>query len=197
MIDFTLMVLENHVQEFKITWYFVPGFQDAYAVGSDGSVWSRYVGIGMHSYIGGMSDWRKLAPVPDKKGYLHGYFSFGGKKTVFIVHQLVATLFIGPCPSGLQVCHNDGNPANNHLCNLRYDTQTSNQHDRFKHGTHSRGEHNGNAFLTQGLVDLIREEYATGRYTYRQLGGMYGVHHGTIGRIITNKKWVPIDLTTI
>lgn len=42
------------------------------------------------------------------------------------VHQLVAAAFIGPRPPGTEVCHNDNNPANNAVENLRYDTRSAN-----------------------------------------------------------------------
>ena len=50
------------------------------------------------------------------------------------VHVLVLEAFVGPCPDGLMACHNDGNPANNHLGNLRWDTAASNMQDRIVHG---------------------------------------------------------------
>lgn len=59
-----------------------------------------------------------------------------GTKANCRVHQLIALTFLGPCPPGLEVCHNDGNPANNHIGNLRYDTQSENELDKVRHGTH-------------------------------------------------------------
>jgi hypothetical protein len=50
------------------------------------------------------------------------------------VHRLVMLAFVGPCPDGLNVCHNDGVATNNVLGNLRYDTPSSNSQDRVRHG---------------------------------------------------------------
>jgi Pyruvate/2-oxoacid:ferredoxin oxidoreductase delta subunit len=36
----------------------------------------------------------------------------------------------------MHVCHKDGNPVNNRLGNLRYDTPAGNSQDAMKHGTH-------------------------------------------------------------
>ena len=44
-------------------------------------------------------------------------------------HQLVMLAFVGPCPEGMEVCHEDGNPKNNRLSNLKYDTHRNNMQD--------------------------------------------------------------------
>ncbi len=54
----------------------------------------------------------------------------------FLAHRLVLVTFVGPCPPDMEGCHNDGNPGNNHLDNLRWDTSTANHYDMVKHGTH-------------------------------------------------------------
>lgn len=56
------------------------------------------------------------------------------------VHHLVAEAFIGPRPPGLEICHNNGDGADNRASNLRYDTKSANELDRVRHGTH----HNAN-----------------------------------------------------
>lgn len=53
----------------------------------------------------------------------------------FSVHRLVLSAFVGACPKGMEGCHNDGNPANNHLSNLRWDTPRGNAADKVLHGT--------------------------------------------------------------
>lgn len=57
-----------------------------------------------------------------------------GAQKSFKVHHLVLEAFIGPRPDGYDGCHNDGNPGNNHLPNLRWDTKGSNAQDRLYHG---------------------------------------------------------------
>jgi hypothetical protein len=52
------------------------------------------------------------------------------------VHILVAEAFLGPRPDGYHCCHGDGNPRNNHLSNLRWDTPAGNTLDMLAHGTH-------------------------------------------------------------
>lgn len=45
--------------------------------------------------------------------------------------------FFGPPPEGTFGCHADGDPANNRLSNLRWDTQTNNLRDVVNHGRHN------------------------------------------------------------
>jgi hypothetical protein len=67
-------------------------------------------------------------------GYRYVELSRRPGSTAMRVHCLVLEAFIGPRPPGLYGCHNDGNPGNNELGNLRWDTPTSNLFDRVKHG---------------------------------------------------------------
>lgn len=57
------------------------------------------------------------------------------RHAVLKIHRLVLLAFVGPAPEGMVTCHNDGNPTNNRLDNLRWDTPSANMVDRVKHGT--------------------------------------------------------------
>jgi hypothetical protein len=64
-----------------------------------------------------------------------------------------------------------------------------------KHGLHkhpecaARGEYNGTAKLTKEAVVAIREQYAAGGVTQKQLARQFGVHEGSIGRIVRMEGW--------
>lgn len=58
-----------------------------------------------------------------------------GKRIYF--HYMVATLFIGPRPLGLEVCHRDGNSLNDRVENLYWGTRSDNVQDSIRHGTWS------------------------------------------------------------
>lgn len=60
------------------------------------------------------------------------------KRRQYFVHRLVMAAFVGPCPDGMEVCHNDGDPTNNRLENLRYGTSKDNAADQHRHGTNHR-----------------------------------------------------------
>lgn len=59
-----------------------------------------------------------------------------GRSVTRSVHSLVAEAFIGPCPPGEEVCHDNGNGLDNRVENLAYGTRAKNQADRVRHGTH-------------------------------------------------------------
>lgn len=57
-----------------------------------------------------------------------------GKVKLHYVHTLVLEAFVGPRPFDMEACHGDGNPLNNHISNLRWDTSAGNKQDMLRHG---------------------------------------------------------------
>lgn len=55
-------------------------------------------------------------------------------RRVVRVHQCVKWAFDGPTPDGMEICHNNGNPYDNSIENLRFDTHTENVRDITRHG---------------------------------------------------------------
>ena len=100
-------------------------------------------------------------------------------------HKLVMEAFVSLRPEGLECCHNDGNPQNNHLSNLRWDTPKNNHADKVKHGTTNRGEQCGTAKLTLEQVRAIRQDTRLQRI----IAAEYGVKDNTISRIKSFKRW--------
>ena len=100
-------------------------------------------------------------------------------------HKLVLEAFVGKRPEGMECCHNDGNPQNNHLSNLRWDTAKNNHADKVRHGTTNRGENCGTAKLTGIQVDAIRQDTRL----QRLIAIDYGVRANTISRIKSGVRW--------
>jgi hypothetical protein len=100
-------------------------------------------------------------------------------------HKLVMEAFVSLRPEGLECCHNDGNPQNNHWSNLRWDTPKNNHADKVKHGTTNRGEQCGTAKLTLEQVRAIRQDTRLQRI----IAAEYGVKDNTISRIKSFKRW--------
>lgn len=79
-----------------------------------------------------------------------------GRHNSIPVHTLVLTAFLGLRPEGMEACHNNGNPSDNRLPNLRWDTRSSNLHDAVRHGTKPIGERSWNAKLRNADIPKIR-----------------------------------------
>lgn len=102
-------------------WRPVVGFEGKYEVSDEGRIRS----IRRNGYLN-----RVL--MPGTNGYL--YVSLGRKVRWRSVHSIVAEAFLGPRPNGMETCHNNGNPTDNRLENLRYDTLSANRRDTVTHG---------------------------------------------------------------
>lgn len=116
-------------------WKDIPGFEGEYQASSHGRVRSvdhrvRVVARGTEATR--LSHGRVLRPGRSKSG--HVSVVLGRKHGSMLVHTAVALAFLGPRPEGLDVCHNDGDPTNNRLDNLRYDTRTDNILDVYRLG---------------------------------------------------------------
>ena len=114
-------------------WRPVVGYEGLYEVSDAGRVrsLSREVRTGRGTR---MVDGRILSPARGVGGYPVVSLSNGGAR-VRPVHRLVLEAFVGPRPAGTECCHGDGDPENNRLSNLRWDTHESNMDDQRRHGT--------------------------------------------------------------
>lgn len=107
---------------------------------------------------------KTLSPATDKRGYRGVNLGKRDGRPYFVrIAKLVTAAFLGPCPNGLEVCHNDGNPSNDRVENLRYDTHKSNMQDAVEQGNMSRSK---GGKLTKEQVERIRWELSRVRRTH-------------------------------
>lgn len=157
-------------------WKDIPGTEGAYQASSLGRVRScdRYVRVVAHgTEAQRLVHGRILRPARVKSGHLS--VVLGRKHGSILVHEAVAYAFLGPRPQGLDVCHNDGNPENNAVDNLRYDTRTNNNLDVLRLGGVWRK-------LTLAQMLDIQERLRNGAQGVK-LAREYGVSQSTISRI--------------
>lgn len=175
----------------------VPGFI-GYRVGDDGSVWTLWVNPGCKQvgYMG--SEWRPLQistrpndnyRVVGLRRCLNGSdLSDGWKFVTRLVHVLVLESFVGPRPVAYDACHNNGNPSDCRLINLRWDTRKGNMRDATKHGRTLRGSRNPNCKLSDLQVKLVRSMRQTGM-TQQQVADSVGVSFQLISKIDRGLAW--------
>jgi NUMOD4 motif/HNH endonuclease len=112
-------------------WLPIPRWEDYYEVSDHGRVRS----VDRRVSNGTRRKGRVLKPSPNRTGHLQVRLAGKGHDKYRSVHSLVMLAFVGPRPTAAHdVCHYDGNPGNNHLSNLRYDTKRNNQLDNVRHG---------------------------------------------------------------
>jgi hypothetical protein len=135
-----------------------------------------------------------LSPAYSSSGYLCVALSVDGRQSVRLIHHLVLEAFAGRRPTGMDACHNDGDPFNNAISNLRWATKKENMLDRKIHGRNydRTGEKNGRAVLSESSVIDILRRLSLGD-SVSTLAANHGVHYSTIRGIknITTWKHIP------
>ena len=165
----------------------IPNFPN-YSITKDGRVWSTprngTRGGWIKSFIG-------------VTGYI--YINLYGGKGIYQkkIHRLILETFVGPCPSGMEACHNNGIKTDNKLENLRWDTKSANIKEAVLCGSHpsahQNGEDNPRAKLTEDKVMLIRYLRDVAKFTLKDIAWQFDVHISTIGRICQRKTWKYLD----
>lgn len=160
----------------------IPGIE-CYCVDRNGTVYSC-----MRAGGGYLPHWKKMTP---SHGPHYEYVRLRQNKHCFStsVHRVVALAFLGECPSGMQVRHLNGNSRDNRLCNLAYGTAKENASDKLTHGTEKVGESNHHAKLTESQVKEIRNLYAAGIASQREIAERYGVNQSHVSTIVLRKSW--------
>jgi hypothetical protein len=117
-------------------WADVPGWEGLYEVSDLGRVRSASRPF---TYGNGTTITRPGRVLTGRKmlrGHLRVALCDGDRREDYLVHRLVLIAFVGPCPDGMEGCHNNGVPSDNRLENLRWDTRKANMADAIEHGVH-------------------------------------------------------------
>lgn len=164
----------------------VPGY-GRYLAGSDASIWRIPRPRGWRTRTGFMSRWYRVR-TPLVMGYPVVVLFRHGERRMLKVHRVILETFIGPCPEGMEGCHNDGNRENNSISNLRWDYQANNMKDRDNHGRTCRGDKNGSRKISSSDVLVIRQRLRTGE-PRKSIGRDYGITTWAVGCIERGKTW--------
>ena len=163
-------------------WKDIPRLEGQYQVSSLGRIrsMSRYIPVngpkGKHRRL------QKGRIIVQRKRDSSGHLGFDlehGK--TLQTHRLVAAAFLGPCPEGQMVLHNNGDPTDNRPDNLRYGTYSDNHRDIYLQG--------GKAFkLTLEDVEGIRFGAACG-LSDRELAWNFGISRNMANQIRNGKRY--------
>jgi HNH endonuclease/NUMOD4 motif len=141
-----------------VVWKTVPEF-DRYEVSNMG-------GIRRKGYHGSPSGYRKEVTYGtlDHKKYRRVRLRAAGKGYSRLVHRLVLTAFVGPCPTGMETNHVNGVRDDNRLENLEWVTPSQNVQHAYDTLKRFRcyGERHGNSSLSEAVVTEARKRYSSG-----------------------------------
>ena len=149
---------------------------EKYSITRDGRVWSWHRNLFLSPGLAG-------------KGYPMVVLFKDGKPHNRLVHRLMAQAYIPNPDSKPEVNHKDGDKTNNFLNNLEWVTSHENRLHGYKLGLHGSGENHHQAKLKQAEVDYIREQYASGKYTFARIAKAFGVSTSLISKIVKRVKW--------
>lgn len=172
-------------------WKEIPGWEGFYEASEAGLIRSMPRMIVQGNRWGDpMQCWRQMVVLrqsTNSRGYLSVQLNGGGRRTSGLaVHRLIALTFIGPCPEGMQVCHNNGDQTDNRVENLRYDTPSANVWDARRHGIWSAGtkHYKYRMDINDAVVLRLRAE----GWTYERLAREFGIGEATVGRILKGAR---------
>lgn len=162
---------------------------DAYCVGSDGSVWTRYA----HRKTPTRLQWKRLKCGVHTDGYVVLNVHAHGGHAQRRVHRMILDAFIGPCPEG-QVCrHLNGNRTDNRLTNLAWGTSAENAMDAIRHGTMCVGSRSHYAKLSEDDVKSAFQMESSGA-SDADIARALSVSASTISKALNGQTWAHLKL---
>jgi len=115
-----------------------------------------------------------------------GYGDYGSRSRHMFAHRLSWTISNGNIPDGFQILHSCDNRICVNPMHLFLGTNYDNVLDRERkgRGNQVKGEKHHKCKITDIQVIELRENYASGLVTQRQLSKKYGISQAHVGRII-------------
>lgn len=111
------------------------------------------------------------------------------KQASFLIHRLMLLTFVGPPPKeDWYGCHNNGEPTDNRLSNLRWASPKSNQADRKAHGTYQCGEDCPPAKLSEREAKEVLRRRQSGELL-SSIADDYDISESQVSNIALGRTW--------
>ena len=114
-----------------------------------------------------------------------------------MIHSLIAETFLKKENESFAVCHNDGNSLNNELTNLRWDSYSANNLDRYKHGTDDMGVHNSRSIMKEEEIIEIKKLLRNPELTQEQIAKKFNVNRIFIAKIKNCHRYANVGFEKI
>ncbi len=154
------------------------GIEEIYGVTRDGRVWN-------------FLEKKWLLSKKTHQGYITVYVKKNGWWKSFRVHRLVASTFLPNSFRYPYVNHKNGIKTDNRVENLEWCSISQNCRHAIALGLKKplRGEAVTNSKLKTKDVIEMREKYATGIFTYKDLAPSYNICWEHVRDVIRKKRW--------
>lgn len=168
-------------------WKDVPGFEGFYEASSLGRVKSlaRKIFVKGGNYPCRSVPEKILSPGKGSNDRLYVVLCRDGKSKTQLLHRVIALSFLGECPVGMEVLHENGDHRDCRVDNLRYGTHHENMQDMIRHGRSTKGVSKS---LTEKDVLEIRSLLSKGERVC-DLARKYKIGRTTIQLIRSRKSW--------
>lgn len=163
----------------------IPGYEGLYAATKNGRIWSYPKRTKTINHSG-----KFLKPYIMKSGYLVVSLYKDKKFTRFLVHRLVASVFLENTKLLPEVNHKNAIKSNNSVPNLEWITSEGNNEHSKRMGLPWKGSMYAHAKLSEKDVRLIKILYRTKkRGFYVEMARQYNVSSKCIQLICNGKNW--------
>lgn len=151
-------------------WKGVPGHEDVYEISNLGKI---------RSFKKNRERILKLSK--NTNGYLHVGLLKDNKKHCWLLHRLLATIFIPNPENKPFINHIDGNKLNNSMCNLEWCTQKENVNHAWSKGINKISEHQKILLKNRFSIKVIDEASGTIYDSIKAAAEHIGMNKTTLG----------------
>jgi hypothetical protein len=183
----------------KENWQNIPNFESYYQVSNLGRV------RGLDRIIIDKNGKKKrikgqiIKPQYATNGYLFIRPCKNGIKSNFLLHRIVAQMFISNPQNKQEINHKDFNKTNNVFTNLEWCTHSENHKHLFHKGIRNKyfinntGSNNGRTRLTEDKVKQIKILLLNGK-KHKDIAKLYDVSKSVVDQISSGKNWKHVNI---
>lgn len=177
------------------TWTAIPGFEGLYEASSEGTIRSlerRVPRINHGTFVMSLVPSTVLSPDIGKWDYCRVTLFKEGVRHRHLVHHLVLSAFVGPCPAGYETNHRNGIRSDNRIANLEWVTRRANLRHSFDQlGRRSRGRALPGARNSRAKaidVERVFSLRADG-LSQQAIAAIVGCHQTMVSYVLQGRHW--------